>query len=635
MRKTARTIALVLAPGAAAMFAVLLLAGAGDSQTPPAETRVVMDDFMFRPAEVTVTVGSVVTWVYQDDQCDALSPPSPVVCPGHNSTSLETDASGQPLWRTPIMKGQGRTASVTMNTPGRLRYVCEPHQGPPANMRGFVNVLAAPGGPPPTTPPPPPPSESGSSFSFAEGTVRPGFQEYVTLQNAGASSASDAVVDLAFQAADDAGAPVVLEPYTVAVPAGTRVTIDVNQVVRSQGVTIPIDVSILVTSKQKVLAERPIYFNSALAGGVDGGSTVIGASRPSPVWNFAEGTVRPGFQEYLTFQNPMTATASVTVTFQASDDPGNTIDVPPMTFAMSPRSRVTRDISRYVADAVGDFRAVNVSARVVADSPIVAERPLYFNTGLAGGVRGGTTAVGATDTATSFLFAEGTVRPGFAEFVTLQNPGVAGSDTVARLSFQAAADDGRGVPVSDLTVTLPAGSRRTVNVNEVVAAQGITEPIDVSVQVTADRPILAERPLYFRAGLAGGVDGGSDVVGATRAAVAWSFAEGTVRPGFQEYLTLQNPTAAAVGITITFQAADDNGNAVDLPPMQFTMSPRSRVTRDVTAHVAGAGVAGPVDVSARVTADAAPGIVAERALYFRSDLAGGVAGGTAVVGAPG
>lgn len=56
-------------------------------------------------------------------------------------------------------------------------------------------------------------------------------------------------------------------------------------------------------------------------------------------------------------------------------------------------------------------------------------------------------------------------------------------------------------------------SRVTVNINEHFASEGVPTPANVSVRVTSSIPVVAERPLYFRTVLAGGVDGGTDVIG--------------------------------------------------------------------------------------------------------------------------
>ena len=57
-------------------------------------------------------------------------------------------------------------------------------------------------------------------------------------------------------------------------------------------------------------------------------------------------------------------------------------------------------------------------------------------------------------------------------------------------------------------VTIGATSRSTVNVNNSVGPNR-----DVSVKITADSPIVAERPIYFNYN--GAWTGGHDVVGYT------------------------------------------------------------------------------------------------------------------------
>src|SRR5438309_4619385 len=105
-------------------------------------------------------------------------------------------------------------------------------------------------------------------------------------------------------------------------------------------------------------------------------------------------------------------------------------------------------------------------------------------------------------------FAEGTVRPGFVEYMTLQNAGA--EPAAVTLSFQAADDAGAPVAVAPKVLSLPAASRSTVNVNDYIAGLGITAPVNLSVAVSADHPIAAERPMYFAADPALGrtVDGG-------------------------------------------------------------------------------------------------------------------------------
>lgn len=462
-----------------------------------------------------------------------------------------------------------------------------------------------------------------SDLSFAEGTVRDGFREFLTLQNPGAL---DTLAIMTFQATDDGGGRVAVPALSRSVPARSRVTIDVATYVRSMGIAQAVSISVHVTADQPLAAERPLYFRSRLAGGVDGGTTVPGARDPSTTHLFAEGTVRDGFQEFLTLQNPLTRTAAVTIDFQAADDAGTPVDVPPLRLTVAALTRVTVDVNLhlYLSRVPSP---VNLSARVASDVPIVAERPLYFRSPLAGGVDGGTTVVGVHAPSQSAFFAEGTVRDGFVEFLTLQNPG---PTTLANLDFQASDDRGATVPIRPVTLFLAANSRATVNLAETLARLGVALPVNLSVKVTAGQPIVAERPLYFRSPLAGGVNGATTVVGVAAPSLRFDFAEGTVRAGFQEFLTLQNPTAEAALATASFQGAGDDGTAVSVPSMGVAVPAGSRVTVDVNAFVRSAGISAAVDLSAQVVSDRP--IVAERVLYFSTGLAGGANGGTAVAG---
>jgi uncharacterized membrane protein len=413
------------------------------------------------------------------------------------------------------------------------------------------------------------------------------------------------------------------------VPGASRITINVNDYLAASGVPTPINISVKVTADVPIVAERPLYFNVALAGGVDGGTDVIGAREAATVHSFAEGTVRPGFVEFLTIQNPGVTNGTATLTFQASTDAGAPVSVPIHTVGMPGNSRVTINVNDYLA-AVAVATPINISVKVTSDVPVVAERPLYFNVALAGGVDGGTDVIGARDASTAHSFAEGTVRPGFVEFLTLQNPGA--TNGTATFTFQASSDAGGTVVVPVHTLAAPANSRVTFNINDYLAASGVPTPINISVKVTSDVPIVAERPLYFNVALAGGVDGGTDVIGARDASTAHSFAEGTVRPGFVEFLTLQNPGATSGTATLTFQAATDAGAPVSVPPRTVVVSGSSRVTINVNDYLAAAGVPTPVNISVKVSSDVP--IVAERPLYFNVSLAGGVNGGTDVIGSP-
>jgi hypothetical protein len=100
------------------------------------------------------------------------------------------------------------------------------------------------------------------------------------------------------------------------------------------------------------------------------------------------------------------------------------------------------------------------------------------------------------------------------EYLTLQDPGPAPAN--ATLRFQASDDSGNPVAVPPLSRALAASSRVTINVNDYLASAHVPIPVNLSVAISSDQPIVAERPMYFSAdpGLGSTVNGGHDVVGA-------------------------------------------------------------------------------------------------------------------------
>jgi hypothetical protein len=140
---------------------------------------------------------------------------------------------------------------------------------------------------------------------------------------------------------------------------------------------------------------------------------------------------------------------------------------------------------------------------------------------------------------------------------------------------------------------------------------------DVSARVTSDAPIVAERPMYFN--YHSGWDGGSISSGVASLSKTWFLAEGATQPGFEEWISLMNPGAAATDVTITYMFP---GGATQVQKVR--MAPTSRETVLVN------NVVGPdKDVSAKV--ESVEPIIAERPMYFMYH--GAWSGGDSQVGA--
>ncbi len=333
---------------------------------------------------------------------------------------------------------------------------------------------------------------------------------------------------------------------------------------------------------------------------------------------FAEGYTGSGFSESLAQLMP-NASGMATIDYYTPSGHMGTI----------PQALTAGQVS--VEDIVPDVgQNQNVSSRVSLPGPGVVERVIHFNNG---SWHGTTDVVGTPQPATEWDFAEGSTLPQFSEYLTLQNPNA--TPVTATLNY---VTDVLGVHPTK-TVVLPASSRTTVPVfTGNTAAVVNCDPSSscgvgpnfggVSIQVLATAPIIAERPFYvngFSFG-SGTIRDGHVAFGAHGAATQWYFAEGTTLPGFNEYLTLQNPGALPASVSLRYM--DTYGTVTN---KSLTVAAQSRSTVEVfgTALGVGPGVTG---VSTQISSSQP--IVAERPMYMVFDFGGGaVAGAHDVVGA--
>jgi hypothetical protein len=291
-------------------------------------------------------------------------------------------------------------------------------------------------------------------------------------------------------------------------------------------------------------------------------------------------------------QNPSGRTADVEVTYVLGD--GSIITE---TVEVGPTTRATVDVNA----AVGPGQDVSL---VVScdDVAIVAERPMYFD--YHGWCTGGHDVMGSTSLDTLWYFAEGTTRAGFDTYLSIQNPFEVNSE----VHFDFVLGDGS---VVDHDMNVGSTSRQTLNVNDVVG-----EEKDVSAVVTSSSPILVERPMYFL--YRDKWTGGHVAMGARELKNAWFFAEGTTRDGFEEWLSLENPSDTDTVARIDYMLEDGTVIETDVGVPAHT-----RVTVDVPLAV-GPGR----DISVAIWSDI--GIIAERPMYF--DYHGMWQGGHDVVG---
>ncbi|GAC1434209.1 MAG: hypothetical protein PVS3B3_08670 [Ktedonobacteraceae bacterium] len=331
----------------------------------------------------------------------------------------------------------------------------------------------------------------GQDFYFADVEALRNYSSFITILNPpGGQNANVTVSYLA------GGKQVGV--VTLVVPTGQRGTTVPTPAVRTAAVH--------VHSDQPVVVERPTYFSTArsnISGPITGASTVVGAAAPGTDWLFAEGYTGSNFHEYLVLANFDPAiTAHLTVKLEYSNGMVN-----PVTIKVLPQSQTFLDVN--AASNAFTQSTAELSAEVVSDAPIVAQRIEYFR--FNGNVPGGTDVIGEPGPAkTNYSFAEGYTTNGFSEFLTLQNPNATPENVAVTLYLANSISTQRIVNVGPQT-------RVTININSLVVpiAQGnVNAGYEVSLSVQAmSGTVVAERPIYFN--YHNTSLGGSDVVGYT------------------------------------------------------------------------------------------------------------------------
>ncbi|MBC7231432.1 MAG: hypothetical protein H5T74_13720 [Actinobacteria bacterium] len=317
---------------------------------------------------------------------------------------------------------------------------------------------------------------------FAEGYTGSGFEEWICVLNP-----CDCEAGLTFRFQTQEEGEVVKDGFSV--PPRSRRSFKANDILGSG-----YQASLKLSSDLPVVAERSVYFDYAgTAGhGWKGGHCVPGATRLAQLYYFAEGTTREGFEEWLTLQNPNPRIITVYASFRFGEGQGDPVE---RSYVVQPGKRLTV----FVPGEVG--REKDVSVVLVSTSFFLAERPMYFRyRGFGADWDGGDCVMGATAAGREWFFAEGYTGESFHTWLCIYNPGVDEALVLIRYFTE---EEG---PLEDRTLRLPAGTRQTLFVNEHAG-----EGYQLSARVVSDRPILAERPIYFDCG--GGVSGGHVVAG--------------------------------------------------------------------------------------------------------------------------
>ncbi|MBU1671656.1 MAG: DUF362 domain-containing protein [Actinobacteria bacterium] len=349
--------------------------------------------------------------------------------------------------------------------------------------------------------PPDVPPATAFDYYLAEGCTAYGYETWVLVANPNDEAATVSISYFTDSGCRNA------DPITV--PPRSRLTVNAASCIWEQ------NAGVRVGSDRPVYVERAMYWSDR-AEGHDSTGTDAGAAE----WYVSEGHTADGFDDWLEILNPGSEPASAAVSYYT---PGGTVAGP--TVSVAPYARSTVHVNEVVPS--GD-----VSAKVTSDRPVVVEGSLYWDSR-----RGGNGSIGVTAPATDWYLAEGCTGWGFDTYVQLLNPGT--KDARVECEFMTGEE---GADPIGRTITVPAGTRRTVWVNDVVQNK------DVSTVVHSDEPIVAGRSMLWPVpgGKAGHVTNGM-----TAPATEVFLPEGCTAYGFDTWLLLQNPGDADVTATVT------------------------------------------------------------------------------------
>jgi hypothetical protein len=246
-------------------------------------------------------------------------------------------------------------------------------------------------------------------------------------------------------------------------------------------------------------------------------------------WFFAEGA--QGFYDtFFLLTNPSPAANTATLRFFLEN--GTQVTHP---VNLPPQSRVTVHAGS-VPQLVNQAFGTSVTFAFAG----AAERAMYFGSPV---FNGGHESAGVTSTATDWFLAEGATGGFFTTFVLISNP----NPTPANVVTTYLREGGGIIPDG---FTMPAGTRRTINIADVSPVLAATS---VATRVTSDVGIVVERSMYWPM-TPGAWNEASNAFGVTQTSRQWGLAEGRVGGpfAFQTFILLANPDSTPANVSARF-----------------------------------------------------------------------------------
>ena len=406
------------------------------------------------------------------------------------------------------------------------------------------------------------------TWYLAEGTSDYGFTTYINIENPNTTAVTASVTYMT-KAGPKTRPDLTLPPMsqTVINPANDIGTTDFSTKVEcKEGKTICVD--------------RRMIWQGPGAPSQEGHSSV-GITAPAKTWYLAEGSCKWGFESWLLIQNPGTSPANCTVTYMIEG-----VGPKDVHHTVAAGTRASFNMLTDLDGVPGD-----ASIKVTSDVPVIPERAMYRNNR-----REGHDSIGTTTPARDYYLAEGTTDWGFTTYCLVQNPN--SSPNTVNITYMTPQG-----PVPQAPFTVPANSRQTVRVNDVLPGK------DLSIHVSGSLPLIAERAMYWGAGTPLG-EACHDSIGMDAPHITFYLPDGETTGGCETWTLVQNPNGTSVQVQISYLTPTGQGNVAKTE----TIGASSRKSFNMASH---SGINGRASV---IVTCKTPGkkIMVERSMYWNS-----------------
>lgn len=402
---------------------------------------------------------------------------------------------------------------------------------------------------------------------LAEGSSDWGFDTYVTIEN---PNSSEVTAKVTYMTAEGP----VSRPE-LALPAASQTTINPRDDIGAKDFSTKVE----CVQKKDIAVDRRMVWTGQGAPSPEGHSS-IGVTAPAKVWYLPEGSSKWGFECWLLIQNPNSVEATCQITYMIEGGPPKTVN------------RSVEAGSRMSFNIHDDIGEADASIMVSADHEVIPERAMYRNNR-----REGHDSIGTVAPDSTFYLAEGTTAWGFTTYVLVQNPNI----DDARVTITCMTNDG---PVVQPTFMLPAMSRRTVRVNDVMPDK------DFSTLVVSDLPIIGERAMYWDNGAG---EACHDSIGMSAPHRVFYLPDGETYNGHETFTLVQNPNSVDVTVEVRYLTNGETPNQV----FTDTIAAKSRKTYSMAEKM-------PAGKAAVVVTCKTAGrkVMVERSMYWSGRAAG-------------